>query len=82
MKTVRIKVKDEVFEIAEEMVKEGITSSINEAFNIIIEIGLNEAKKKLEMKKKVGEIVEKWLKEGLPKDLNLPTSEEVVSERE
>ncbi|ARM76694.1 VapB-type antitoxin [Acidianus manzaensis] len=82
MKTVTIKVKDEIFEIAEEMVKEGIASSRNEAFNIIMEIGLNEAKKRLEKKKKIDELVNKWLKEGLPKDLDLPTSEEVISERE
>jgi DNA helicase TIP49 (TBP-interacting protein) len=78
MKTVTIRVKDNVFELAEEMVKLGIARSRNEAFNILISYGIGKAQEEVR-KKRVNELVEKWLKEGVP--FKLPTSEDVLSER-
>ncbi|MGC9105590.1 MAG: VapB-type antitoxin [Thermoprotei archaeon] len=80
MKTVTIKVKDDVFQLAEEMVKLGIARSRNEAFNILISYGIDKAREEVRKKKRVNELVEKWLKEGVP--FELPTSEDVLRERE
>ena len=80
MKIVTIKVKDEYYEIAEQMVEMGLAKSKNEAFNLIILYGINKAVEEIERKKKVKELTEKWLKEGLP--FELPTSNDVISDRE
>ena len=80
MKIVTIKVKDEYYEIAEQMVEMGLAKSKNEAFNLIMLYGINKAVEEIERKKKVKELTEKWLKEGLP--FELPTSNDVISDRE
>ncbi|MFP3203755.1 MAG: VapB-type antitoxin [Sulfolobus sp.] len=80
MKIVTIKVKDEYYEIAEQMVEMGLAKSKNEAFNLIMSYGINKAVEEIERKKKVKELTEKWLKEGLP--FELPTPNDVISDRE
>ncbi|AKA74638.1 VapB-type antitoxin [Saccharolobus solfataricus] len=80
MRIVTIKVKDEYYSIAEQMVELGIVKSKNEAFNLIISYGLSKAMEEIERKKKVKELTEKWLKEGLLFDL--PTSNDVIRDRE
>ena len=80
MKIVTIKVKDEYYEIAEQMVEMGLAKSKNEAFNLIMLYGINRAVEEIERKKKVKELTEKWLKEGLPFDL--PSSNDVIRDRE
>ena len=78
MKIVTIKVKDEYYAIAEQMVEMGLAK--NEAFNLIMLYGINRAVEEIERKKKVKELTEKWLKGGLP--FELPTSNDVISDRE
>ena len=80
MKIVTIKVKDEYYDIAEQMVEVGLAKSKNEAFNFLISYGIAKAKEEIERKKRVKELTEKWLKEGLP--FELPTSNDVISDRE
>ena len=80
MRIVRLKVKDEYYEIAEKMVEMSIAKSRNEAFNIIIAYGVSKAKEELKKKEKIKELTEKWLKEGIP--FELPTSEDLLRERE
>jgi hypothetical protein len=80
MKIVTIKVKDEYYEIAEQMVEMGLAKSKNEAFNLIMLYGINKAVEEIERKKKVKELTEKWLKGGLL--FELPTSNDVISDRE
>ncbi|MBB5254628.1 VapB-type antitoxin [Sulfurisphaera ohwakuensis] len=78
MKTVTLKIKDEYYELAEQMVEIGIAKSRNEAFNLILSYGVSKAREELK-KSKIKELTEKWLKEGLP--FNLPTSEDLLRER-
>jgi hypothetical protein len=80
MKIVTLKVKDEYYNIAEEMVRLGLAKSKNEAFNLILFYGISKAAEEIQRKKRVEELTEKWLKEGLP--FKLPTSLDVISERE
>ena len=54
---VSLKVKKEIVEVAEELVKLGIARSRNHAFNIILEKGVREARKLIEEEKKVREIL-------------------------
>lgn len=78
MKTVTLKIKDEYYELAEQMVRKGIAKSTDEAFNLILSYGANKAREELK-KKKIKELTERWLREGLPS--NLPTSEDLLRER-
>ena len=78
--TVTLKVKNDVAKVANELVELGIVKSRNQAYNLLIEIGINKAKQLIERKRKVKLLVEKWLKEGLPFE-NLPTHEDVEEER-
>ncbi|BBD72746.1 hypothetical protein HS1genome_1135 [Sulfodiicoccus acidiphilus] len=80
MRVVTIKVKDEYYDVAEEMVKVGLAKSKNEAFNLIISYGVGRVVEQIKRRKRIEELTEKWLKEGLPFDL--PTSSEVISDRE
>ncbi|BCS93135.1 hypothetical protein L3N51_02379 [Metallosphaera sp. J1] len=82
MRTVTIKVKDEIYELAEEMVKLGIVNSKNEAFNLVMEKGLREVIRVIEEERRANELAERWLKEGLPRNIKVPTSEELIRERE
>lgn len=54
---VSLKVKKEIVEVAEELVKLGIARSRNHAFNIILEKGVREARRLIEEEKKVREIL-------------------------
>ncbi|ACP37993.1 hypothetical protein [Saccharolobus islandicus] len=80
MRIVTLKVKDEYYEIAEKMVEVGLAKSKNEAFNLLISYGIDKVKEQIQRKERVKELTEKWLKEGLPYEL--PTSEDVISDRE
>ena len=63
MRTVTIKVRDEVDVIIEEMVKLGIARSKNHAYNIVIEAGLPKVRELIERKKKSFEISSRILRE-------------------
>ena len=77
---VTIKVRREILELAEEMVRLGIARSRNHAFNIILEVGFREAKRMVERRRAVKELVKKFMEEGLPFE-NLPTARDVEEER-
>jgi len=62
MKIGSLKVKDEYYEIAEQIVEMGLAK--NEGFNLIILYGINRAVEEIERKKNVKELTEKWLKGG------------------
>ena len=80
MRTVTIKVRDEVDVIIEEMIKLGIARSKNHAYNIVIEAGLPKVRELIERKKKVLKLVQEFLEKGLPYD-RLPTHEDVEEVR-
>jgi hypothetical protein len=80
MKIVTLKVKDEYYNIAEEMVRLGLAKSKNEAFNMILSYGIGKVREDIQRKKRVEELTQRWLKEGLP--FKLPTSLDAISERE
>jgi len=80
MRTVTIKVRDEVDVIIEEMIKLGIARSKNHAYNIVIEAGLPKVRELIERKKKVLKLVREFLEKGLPYD-RLPTHEDVEEVR-
>jgi len=77
---VTIKVRREVAELAEEMVRLGIARSRNHAYNMLIEMGLEEARRLVERKRAVKKLVEEFMEKGLPYE-NLPTAEDVEEER-
>ncbi len=56
--TVSIKVRREIVEIAEKMIKYGMARSRSHAFNIMIEKGLNEVLKEIEFWNKIYEKVD------------------------
>ncbi|MCD6301100.1 MAG: hypothetical protein J7L82_03415 [Staphylothermus sp.] len=78
--TVTIKVKKEVAELVEEMIKLGIVENKNQAYNLLIERGLSEVKRMVEREKKVEKLVDEYLKKGLPYR-RLPTVEDVYEVR-
>jgi len=80
MRTVTIKVRDEVDKIVEELVKLGVARSKNHAYNMVIEAGLSWARKVIERKKRVEDLAKKFLEHGLPYE-NLPTHEDVEEAR-
>ena len=48
------------------MIRLGIADDENQAYNMLIEAGLNEIKELVEHEKRVEELVEKFLEKGLP----------------
>lgn len=81
MKTVTIKVREEVYKLAEDMIKLSLAENLNQAFNKILELGYKKALLLVEKKKKVLNLVEKFMKEGLPYT-DLPTSLNAIRDRE
>ena len=77
---VTLKVRREVVELAEEMVRLGIARSRNHAFNIMIEVGLREAQRLVERKRAVKRLVKEFMEKGVPYE-NLPTARDVEEER-
>ncbi len=78
--SVTIKVKKEIARVAEEMVKLGIARSRNQAYNILLEIGLEKAKKLIEEEKTVNKLVKTFMEKGVPYN-NLPTVKDVEEAR-
>ncbi len=80
VRTVTLKVRDEVDALIEELVRLGIARSKNHAYNMVIEAGLPKIRELIERRKKVLELVERFLEKGLPYT-NLPTHEDVEEGR-
>jgi len=78
--TVTIKVRKEIAELVDEMIKLGIVENKNQAYNMLIEKGLKEVKKIVEREKKVEKLVEEFMKKGLPYR-RLPTVKDVYEAR-
>ena len=78
--SVTIKVRREVAELAEEMVRLGLARSRNHAFNLILELGLGEARRLVERRRSVERLVREFMERGLPFD-RLPTAADVEEER-
>jgi predicted nucleic acid-binding protein len=62
--SVSIKVRKEIVELADKMVKYGLARSRNHAFNVLIERGLSEVKKEVEYWERVYRMVEELKKKG------------------
>ncbi len=62
--TVSIKVRRELVELADKMVKLGIARSRSHAFNLMIEKGVQEARREVEFWERVWREVEKMEKHG------------------
>ncbi len=80
LQTATIKVRKEVAELVEEMVKLGIARSRNHAYNMLIEAGLPKIIEIVERKKRVKKLVKEFLEKGLPYK-NLPTVDDVEEAR-
>ncbi len=80
MRPITIKVREEVLQVAEELVRLGIAKSRNQALNVIIEAGLPRALRLLERRRRVAELVERFEREGLPHE-RLPTARDVEEAR-
>ncbi len=80
MRPVTIKVREEVVQVADELVRLGIARSRNQALNIIIEAGMDRARRLIERRKKVARLVERFEREGLPYE-RLPTAADVEEAR-
>lgn len=65
---VNIDIKDDIIKLVNEMIELGISRSVDDAINLLIEQG----RAKIEEKVKK-ELVNKWLKEGYP--YNIDTSD-------
>jgi hypothetical protein len=61
---VSIKIRKEIVELADKMVKYGLARSRNHAFNILIERGLAEVKREVEYWENVYRVVEELKKKG------------------
>ncbi len=79
--SVTIKVRKEVVDLAEEMAKLGLARSRNHAFNIILEMGLENAKKMVKRKREAKKLLRLFLERGLPYR-NLLTARDVEEGRE
>jgi hypothetical protein len=77
---VTIKVRKEIVELVDEMIRLGIVENKNQAYNLLIEKGVNEVRKIIAREKKVEELVEEFMKKGLPYK-RLPTIEDVYEAR-
>ena len=77
---VTIKVRREVVELAEEMVRLGIARSRNHAFNLMLELGLGEARRLVERRRAVERLVREFMEKGVPY-AKLPTTVDVEEER-
>jgi predicted nucleic acid-binding protein len=62
--SVSIKVRREIVELVDKMVKYGLARSRNHAFNVLIERGLSEVKKEVEYWERVYRMVEELKKKG------------------
>jgi predicted nucleic acid-binding protein len=62
--SVSIKVRKEIVELADKMVKYGLARSRNHAFNVLIEKGLSYVKKEVEYWESVYRMVEELKKKG------------------
>ncbi len=61
---ISIRVKKEVLEVVNEMIRYGLASTRNEALNKIISRGLKEVEKEVKRKRKIRELVEFFEKQG------------------
>jgi len=77
---VTIKVRQEVLELVEEMIRLGLARSRNQAFNMIIEMGLSEAANLVRRKRAVEKLVREYMERGLPYE-DLPAASDVEEER-
>ncbi len=59
--TVTIKVRKEIAELVDEMIKLGIVENKNQAYNLLIEKGLKEVRKIVDREKKVEKLVEEFM---------------------
>lgn len=78
--TVTIKVKKEIAELVDEMIRLGIVENKNQAYNLLIEKGLESVRKMVEYEKRVEKLVEEFLEKGLPYK-RLPRAEDVYEAR-
>ncbi len=61
---VSIRVKKNIIELVDEMIRYGIASSRNEAFNLLIQKGIEAMKKEIERRKRVRELISVFEKQG------------------
>ncbi len=61
---VSIRVKKEVLSLVEDMVKYGLASSRNEAFNILLARGVEALREELERRRRVEELVRRFEEQG------------------
>ena len=77
---VTIKVRREVAELAEEMVRLGIARSRDQAYNMLIELGIREARRLVEERRRARALVEEFMRRGPPYP-RLPTARDAEEER-
>ncbi|MET1159474.1 MAG: VapB-type antitoxin [Thermoprotei archaeon] len=79
-RTVTIKVREEVAKLVEEMIKLGIADNRNQAYNMLIEAGLEKIRGIVEYEKRVEALVNEFLEKGIPFK-KLPRVEDVYEAR-
>ena len=80
MRTVTLRVDDDVEKFVEEIVRFGLAENKTRAYLMLIECGLEKYREVVERRKRVLKLLEKFLRDGLPYD-NLPTHEDVEEGR-
>ena len=78
--TVTIKVRKEIVDLVDEMIRLGIVENKNQAYTLLIEKGLKEVRRIVEREKKIEKLVEEYMKKGLPYK-KLPTIKDVYEAR-
>jgi Mn-dependent DtxR family transcriptional regulator len=78
--TVTIKVRKEIAELADEMIRLGIVENKNQAYNLLIEKGVEEVKRIVDRERKIEKLVEEFMSKGLPYK-RLPTVKDVYEAR-
>ncbi len=76
---ISVRVRREVLEVVNEMIKYGLASTRNEALNKIIARGLREIEKEVKRRKRVRELVELFKRQG---GIRFSTPSDVVRELE
>lgn len=75
-----LRVSNEVIEVIQELISMGLAENKSQAANLLMKIGIREAREMIRRRKRVLELVERYKREGVPYEL--PVVSDLLEERE
>lgn len=80
MSVLSLRVSREVMEVIQELISMGLAENKSQAANLLMRMGIREAREMIRRRKRVLELVERYKREGVP--YKLPRVIDLLEERE